>query len=208
VRPGTVVFLVLLMGLWAGLAGCARPPAGPDAAQAGGPGLSKDEVNRQDVIAQWANGYCVAVGSLVGDLATMPSVDPSSPRRAVQTSGALLGSMIAGLDKAAAGLKALPPAPVAGADAVRDNMVAEFAGVRADAAAAKQRLDKAGAAPTIDQSTLNAARGPLDEVSRLDVLAGFETVPDLLTAAAHAPVCQQLTEHATSSSSPSASPTP
>jgi hypothetical protein len=170
--------------------------------------LSKDEVARQDMIAQWADGYCVAVGSLVDGLATMPSVDPSTPRRAVQTSSELLGSMINGLDKAVAGLKALPPAPVAGADAVRENMVAEFTGVRVNAAAAKQRLDAASTAPTIDQSTLNAARGPLDQVSKLDVLAGFEAVPDLLTAAARAPVCQQLTERATSSSPPSASPTP
>ncbi|WP_235022863.1 hypothetical protein [Amycolatopsis alkalitolerans] len=155
--------------------------------------MSKSDVERQDAATRWANDYCIAVGSLVAGLATMPSVDPSSPRRAVQTSSELLGSMIGGLDKAVASLRALPPAPVPQGDAVRGDTVAELTGVRARAAAAKQRLDAAGSAPTINQTTLGEAKGPLDEVSKLNLLAGFDTVPDLELAVAHAPVCQQLT---------------
>lgn len=198
-RPGKIGFLAILTGLCVVLAGCGRPPAEPeqDAIQPGGPGLSQADVQRQDAVTRWANDYCIAVGSLVDDLATMPSVDPSTPRRAVQTSSDLLGSMIGGLDKAVHGLQALAASPVPEGDAVRTNTVTELTGVRTRAAEAKQHLDDAGDDPTIDQNTLGEARGPLDEVSKLNLLAGFETVPDLQTAAAHAPVCQQLTVRTT-----------
>lgn len=196
-RPGKTSFLVMITGLCVGLAGCGRPPAEPDTIQPGGPGLSQGEVQRQDAISRWANDYCIAVGSLVDGLAAMPSVDPSTPRRAVQTSSDLLGSMIGGLDKAVQGLQALPASPVPEGNTVRTNTVTELTAVRTRAAEAKQHLDDAGDDPTIDRDTLGAARGPLDEVSKLNLLAGFDLVPDLQTAVAHAPVCQQLTVRTT-----------
>ncbi|GAA5164883.1 hypothetical protein [Amycolatopsis dongchuanensis] len=196
-RPGKVGFLALLTGLGIGLSGCGQPPAEPGAIQSGGPGLSQRDVQRQDEITRWANDYCVAVGSLVDNLATMPTVDPSTPRRAVQTSSALLGSMIGGLDRAVAGLRALPAAPLPEGDSVRTDTVTELSGVRVRAAEAKARLDDAGDAPTIDQATLGEARGPLDEVAKLNLLSGLDAVPDLRTAVARAPVCQQLTVRTT-----------
>jgi hypothetical protein len=197
VRPGKFGFLVVLTGLCVSLAACGQPPADPGTVQAGGPGLSKDDVERQDAITQWANDYCVAVGSLVGDLATMPSVDPSTPQRAVRTSSDLLGSMIGGLDKTVQGLQTLPPAPVADGGSVRATAVAELTGIRGRAATAKQHLDAARDRTSVDQNTLGEARGPLDEVSKLDLLSAFNAAPELETAAAHAPVCQQLTTRPT-----------
>ncbi|GHF74833.1 hypothetical protein FHX82_002185 [Amycolatopsis bartoniae] len=196
-RPGKIGSLAILTGLCVGLAGCGRPPAESDALQPGGPGLSQRDVQRQDAITQWANDYCVAVGSLVDNLATMPTVDPSTPRRAVETSSDLLGSMIGGLDHAVEGLRALRPAPLPEGDTVRAQTVTDLTGVRTRAADAKQRLDAAGDDPTIDQETLGEARGPLDEVSKLDLLSGLDAVPDLRTAVAHAPVCRQLTARTT-----------
>jgi len=191
-RPGKAFFLVVLTGLCTALVACGRPPATPDLADAGGPGLSKGQVDQQDATTRWANGYCVAVGSLVDGLATMPSVDPSTPQRAVATSSDLLASMISGLDRALQGLQALPPSPVGGGEKVRTDAIAEFTGVRDRAASAKQVLDNARGSNSIDQKTLGAARGPLGEVAKLDLLAGFSTVPDLLTASSRAPVCEQL----------------
>jgi hypothetical protein len=193
VRTG---FLVVLAGLCVALAGCGRQPADPGAVQPGGPGLTKQDVQYQDAVDAWADGYCGAVGSLVDGLATMPTVDPSTPRRAVQTSSDLLGSMIGGLDNASRGLRALPPSPVAGGDSVRAGTLVEFAGIRDRAAAAKQRLDTARDDPSIDKNTLGEASGPLSEVSKLNVLSGFDAVPELALAAGRAPVCQQLTARA------------
>ncbi|WP_312871924.1 hypothetical protein [Amycolatopsis acididurans] len=207
-RPGRTGFLVTLAGLVVGLAGCGQQQADVASVQSGGPGLSKQGVERQDAAARWADGYCVAVGSLVDGLATMPTVDPSTPRRAVQTSSDLLGSMIGGLDNAKRGLQALPPSPVAGGDSVRTSTITEFDGIRARAAAAKQRLDAARNAPSIDQRTLGEASGPLGEVSRLDLLAGFQSYPELATAAGQAPVCQQLTARASATPTVSTTPTP
>ncbi len=193
-RPGKSVFLVVLTGLCVGLSGCGQQPVRN--VEPGGPGLSREEVQLQDAAARWADDYCVAVGSLVQGLATMPSVDPSSPQRAVRTSSELLGSVINGLDRALDGLNELPPSPVPGGDQVRAQAVTDFQGVRDRASAARQRLDSTEPG-AIDEATLGQAHGPLDEVARLDLLNRFEAVPELATAVAHAPVCRQLTVQVT-----------
>lgn len=195
--------MVVLTGLCTVLGACGQPPA---AVAPGGPGLSKEDVDRREAATLWANDYCIAVGSLVDGLAAMPTVDPSTPQRAVRTSSELLGSMINGLDQAVQGLDALPPSPVSGGDVVRADALSRFTAVRANAVAAKTQLDGVSNSRKIDQQTLGAARGPLAEVSRLDLLAGFETSPDLATARARAPVCGQLTARATPESTAGASP--
>lgn len=196
-RPGKIGVLAVTTGLLVGLVACGRPPARTDAISAGGPGLSQSGVERQDAVTGWADSYCTAVGSLVDDLARMPAVDPSTPRRAVRTSSDVLDTVIGGLDKSVDGLRALPPSPVPEGDSVRSDTITRLTGVRDRAAEAKKRLDDAGDAPQIDQATLGAARGPLDEVSGIDLLAGLNSVPELQTAAAHAPVCRQLSARAT-----------
>jgi hypothetical protein len=199
VRAGKYLFLVVLTGLSVALVACGQPPS---TEPPGGPGLSKADMDKQDAATQWANHYCVAVGSLVDGLATMPTVDPSTPQRAVRTSSDLLASMITALDRAAQALDELPPSPVPGGDRVRADALTRFIAVREQAVAAKTQLDNAGEKGKIDQQTLGAARGPLDEVARLDLLAGFDASADLATARAHAPVCDQLTAHATTESTP------
>lgn len=198
-RAGKALVLVVLTGLCAALVACGRAPVS-SGTDPGGPGLSRDGVERQDAATRWANDYCVAVGSLVDGLATMPSVDPSSPRRAVRSSSDLLASMIGSLDGAVRKLDKLAPSPVDGGDRMRTDTVAEFTGIRDRASVAKQRLDVVRDATTIDQQTIGAARGPLDEVAKLDVLAGFAGVPGLLDASAHAPVCQELTTRTSAAS--------
>lgn len=195
-RAGKALFLVVLTGLGAGLVACGQAPVG-SGTDVSGPGLSQAEVARQDAATRWANDYCVAVGSLVDGLATMPSVDPSSPRRAVETSSDLLASMVGSLEGAVRKLDRLPPSPVEGGDKMRTDTVAEFTGIRDRATVAKQRLDVMRDATTIDQQTIGVARGPLDEVAKLDVLAGLDGVPELLAASVHAPVCQKLTMRGT-----------
>ncbi|GLY68606.1 hypothetical protein [Amycolatopsis taiwanensis] len=202
-RAGKYLLLVVLTGVCTVLAACGQPPA---AVSPGGPGLSRGDVDRQEAATRWANDYCIAVGSLVDGLAAMPTVDPSTPQRAVRTSSELLGSVINGLDQAVQGLDALPPSPVPGGDGVRADALRSFTTVRANAVAAKTQLDSVSNNSRIDQQTLGAARGPLDEVSRLDLLAGFDTYPELAAARLRAPVCGQLTAHATPESTTAASP--
>lgn len=204
-RAGRYLFLVVLTGVFAALAACGQPPP---TEPSGGPGLSKAEVDRQDAATQWANDYCSAVGSLVDGLATMPTVDPSTPQRTVRTSSDLLASVITGLDRATQELEELPPSPVPGGDKVRADALTRFNDVRDQAEVAKTQLDNAGEKGTIDQRTLGVARGPLDEVAKLDLLAGFDSSVDLATARAHAPVCEQLTVRATAESTTAAGPEP
>src|SRR5207302_1356275 len=57
VRAGKALFLVLLTGLCTVVAACGQQSAGSGLEQAAGPGLSKDEVDRQDAATGWANDY-------------------------------------------------------------------------------------------------------------------------------------------------------
>ncbi|MFD8496855.1 hypothetical protein [Amycolatopsis sp. NPDC059657] len=139
----------------------------------------------------WAEGYCKAAFGLVRTLSTMPVVDPSSPARAAVTTRELLTSVIGGLDGSLATLAKLGPSPVAGGVAVRDNAAQSFTGIRTRAAEARQLLETAKD-PAAIKKALADAGGPLDDISRLDLMRGLHSVPELALASRQAPSCQQL----------------
>ncbi|WP_425387905.1 hypothetical protein [Amycolatopsis nigrescens] len=201
-RPGKTVFMALA-ALCLCLTGCGRSAPVSPAGEPEGPGITQGEAAQQDEAMRWADGYCSSVSGLVDTLATMPVVDPSSQQRAFQTSGELLGAMVSGLDRTLSGLGGLPPSPVAGADKVRADALGSFTAIRDRTAAAKQRLEAAQGDPAAGRAALNEAQAPLADVSRLNLLAGFETSPELTAASSRAPACLQL-----STQGPSASLTP
>lgn len=184
-------------------AGCGQPqsPASP-ASQApeqpregqSGPGLTSDEVQREDATTRWADGYCLAVGELVQSMSTMPMIDPSTARRAARTSSELLGSMIDGLDRTVSGLRELGAAPVPVGERVRAEAIAEYTAIRDHAAEVKSSLD-AAQDPAASREAISATGGPLDEIAAINLLAGFESAPELATARERAPACRNLTEH-------------
>ncbi|SDX13044.1 hypothetical protein SAMN05421504_102398 [Amycolatopsis xylanica] len=139
----------------------------------------------------WAEGYCKAAFGLVQTLSTMPVVDPSTSARAAVTTRELLTSVIGGLDGSLATLAKLGPSPVAGGSAVRDNAAKSFTGIRTRAAEARQRLEVAKD-PSAVKKALADAGGPLDDISRLDLMRGLHSVPELALASRLAPSCQQL----------------
>ncbi|MDT7729162.1 MAG: hypothetical protein QOI21_5738 [Actinomycetota bacterium] len=147
-----------------------------------------------DPAAHWAEDYCGAVVQLVQTLATMPSVDPSTPQQASRTSSDLLGSVIDGLDRTLSGLAALGPSPASGGDAVRADATRTFSGIRSRAATAKERIDAVSVDDTeATRQALVGASAPLDEISKLNLLSGIDSVPELAAASKRALSCEPLT---------------
>jgi hypothetical protein len=194
VRPPKPVLAALALGLCLLLAACGQPGRAQPVAQQ--PGFAIE--GSQDSAAQWADGYCGAVAQLVQTLSTMPSVDPRTPDQASRTSSELLGSIIGGLDRTLSGLTGLGPSPAAGADTVRRDAIATFSGIRSRTASAKKRIDEASADPHATRHALAGASAQLDEISKVDLLQGIDSVPVLAAASKRAPACDPLTANDTS----------
>jgi hypothetical protein len=156
------------------------------------PAPGTQQVRREDAMITWANGYCRAVSHLVQSLSAMPDIDPSTAERATSTSSALLGVMIGGLDRTLRGLAALEPAPLPGAEKVKQQAVTRYTKIRDSARVAKGRLDDASGAEA-SRAAIAAANEPLDELGRVNLL-DFDPAPELRRASHRAPACRQLTE--------------
>jgi hypothetical protein len=190
VRPRKPVLAAIALGLclFSGLSltGCGQPARVQSGSQQ--PGTVNDPV------VHWADDYCGAVVQLVETLSTMPSVDPSTPRQASRTSSDLLGSVIGGLDRTLSGLAGLGPSPVPGGEAVRADAITTFKGIRSRAVAAKARIDAASVDDTgATRQALAGAGAPLDEISKLNLLSGIDSVPELAAASKRALSCEPLT---------------
>lgn len=188
-RKPALAAIALGLGLVCGLslAGCGQQARVQPGAQQQQPG----QVN--DPAALWADDYCGAVVQLVQTLSTMPSVDPSTPEQATRTSSDLLGSVVGGLDRTLSGLAGLGPSPASGGEAVRADAIEIFTGIRSRAVAAKERIDAAPANDTeATRQALAGASGPLDEISKVDLLAGIKSIPALAAASKRALSCEPL----------------
>ncbi|MEC3979546.1 hypothetical protein [Amycolatopsis sp. H20-H5] len=188
-RPRLTVLAALATGIGIFLAGCGQQtPTVPEARQGGASGASD-----QDPVATWADGYCGAVSHLVRTLATLPTVDPSTPQRASRTSSELLSSVVSGLDETLSGLHRLGPAPLAAGDASRLEVVTKFSAIRDRADQVRSHLDAASADAGAIKAALGEARASLDELSSVDLLNGLKKVPALAAASQRASGCQELT---------------
>ncbi|MGW4485952.1 hypothetical protein ACWEOE_19185 [Amycolatopsis sp. NPDC004368] len=185
-RPRSTVLAALVTALGLGLAGCGQQPAAET--HAGG---QADPASQTDPAARWADGYCSAVTHLVGTLANLPSIDPSSPEQASRTSSRLLSAVVDGIDQTVEGLDRVGPPPLSGADQARADLMRQFASVRSRADAVRERLDTATDATTT-KAALGDARTTLDDVAALDVLKALNATPQLAAAGKRAPDCQPL----------------
>lgn len=191
-RPRSPVFAALATMITLGLAGCGHAPTMQSPARE--QGLSVTTVApRTDPAARWADGYCGAVTELVQALATLPTVDPSTPQQASRTSSDLLSSLVGGLDRAMAGLAALGVPPLPATDQGRQDVIGQFAQIRSQADEVRQRIDAVQGDSAATKDALGQARTTLDRVAALDMLKGIKTAPALEAAGDRAPGCQQLT---------------
>lgn len=202
-RPGRTVLTALVTGLCLAVGSCGQPQDSPETASStddpAGPGISTGEAHRLDATARWADRYCGAVAGVFERISTGPAVNPTTAEQAAQTSSELLGTLITGVDDAVRNLQRLGPSPVPAGEDVKAAAVAQFSGIRERAGAAKQELDAAPGDLAASRHAIDAARGPLSEVSQIDLLDGLNSGPELAAATQRAPTCQQLSAHATPS---------
>lgn len=186
-RPRSTVIAALATGIGLGLAGCGQPAVTSHARQEGLATVSASA----DPASAWAEGYCGAVTQLVRTLATLPSVDPTTPQQASRTSSELMVSVVGGLDRTSAALENLGPSPVAGGDALRTAMVEQLDDIRARADEVRRRIDTSSN-PEATKVALRDARASLDELARMDLLRGLRDVPQLAAASGRIQGCQNL----------------
>ncbi|WP_326944958.1 hypothetical protein OG439_35345 [Amycolatopsis sp. NBC_01307] len=190
-RPRSTVLAALTTTITIGLAGCGQQAATQPPAR--DQGLSVTTVVPQaDPAARWADAYCGAVGGLVRTLASLPTVDPSTPQQASRTSSELLSSVVGGLDRSLAGLTALGAPPVPAADGGREDVIGQFTEIRTQAENARQRIDAVRGDAAATKEALGEARATLDRIDALDYLKGLKDVPALEAAQQRAPGCRQL----------------
>ncbi|WP_410655887.1 hypothetical protein [Amycolatopsis sp. lyj-112] len=188
-RPRSTVIAALATGIGLGLAGCGQQPAVTSHARQ--EGLATVSASAADPASAWAEGYCGAVSQLIRTLATLPSVDPSTPAQASRTSSELMGSVVNGLNRTTAALGNLGSSPVPGGDASRTAAVAQLDDLRSRADGVRQRLDSTTDSETT-KTALRDARTSLDDLDRLDLLRGLNDVPQLAAASSRIPGCQEL----------------
>ncbi|WP_414937029.1 hypothetical protein [Amycolatopsis sp. cmx-11-51] len=188
-RPRFTVLAALATGFGLGLAGCGQQLA--VTSHAGQEGLATVSASQADPVSAWAEGYCGAAGGFVRTLATLPSVDPSTPQQASRTSSELMASVVEGLNRTLAALENLGPSPVAGGDASRTAAVAQLDSIRVRADDVRHRLDSSTDAEAT-KTALRDARTSLDELDRLDLLRGLNDVPQLASASSRIQGCQEL----------------
>ncbi|MFF5991082.1 hypothetical protein [Prauserella flavalba] len=196
-RPRMTVLAAVVLALGGlGLAGCGQPrtqPGAQQAAESSGPGLTADEVRREDATTAWAGGYCAAVSELVRSFSRMPTIDPTTPQQASRTSSELLGVMIGGLDRTLDGLDRLSRAPLSDGERIKAQAVSRYVGIRDRAVGAKQQLD-AATTEEASRAAIGSVRAPLEEIGRVSLLDGFDAVPELKEASLRAPQCKELTD--------------
>lgn len=187
-RVGLCATLVLCV-----VAGCGGAPTpDPGEPEGGRRASTTADAPARDAAVTWANDYCGAVSELVLSVSEMPNIDASSPRRASETSGQLLEVVVGGLDRTVDRLESLDSVPVDGADRVRREALSTYGGIRERARAVLEDLSVAESAEA-SRDAVSAVREPLDDIGALDLLEGFDAVPELREASGHAPACRTLT---------------
>ncbi|MGH3517932.1 MAG: hypothetical protein ACRDQ7_11055 [Haloechinothrix sp.] len=174
--------------------GCGGPPA---ESSGGRPALEPTEpanpASADRHAVDWTNSYCVAVAGLVDAISVAPRVDPSTPQRAAATSIELLAGVIDGLNGIVHRLDGLEPSQVPGGDEVAGTAIGTFIGIRDRAQDAQGQLSAAPAGTDQSREALGVTGAVLDEVGRVDLLGGVNSIPRLAESSRDAPACKDLT---------------
>ncbi|WP_007025071.1 hypothetical protein [Saccharomonospora iraqiensis] len=197
-RPFGGRFALAVLGATTGVlvAGCGEPAGAPSPSSTE-PSVPGSAAPRPGPVSgstvNWVNDYCGAVTEVVQAVSDMPTIDPSTTRSIERTSSEMLRAVVGGLDRALDRLESLDPAPSEGAEQVRARAVTTYTGIRDEAVSARSELDAADGVRA-SRDALSRVNAPMDEIGELDLLEGFDSVPRLGRAGAHAPACRDLTE--------------
>jgi hypothetical protein len=184
---------VLLTAGCGGADPVAEPPAENGGAAPAAPAV--------DPGVTWIDTVCGSMLELSNTVGN-PKVDTSSPDATFRSSGAFMGTYIAGIDKAVKTTQDAGPSPIAGGDAMLKGIVDPLTDYKAKLVQSKAVIDKAKAS---DPASVTAATTAL-QVLKSPPAFNVPSTPELSTATSAAPNCQQLQQLGKQSAPPSAAP--
>lgn len=178
---------VLVAGCSTAVTGTAAPAGSSSAVPRAGAPANGDPV-------AWINGVC---GSLLGFVRTVsapPTIDSSSPQKAVKGLSAYLGGAVTALDKATSDIKAAGPSPVDGGDKAVAAITGALGQFRTSFQSAKTKIDAVNPSDLQQVATaLPEALTPLQDLSKISsTTTDLQGTPEIDRAAQQAPNCQAL----------------
>ena len=202
-RSGRAAVLLVLAAL---LAGCSTDTAAPPGSAATTPTPTGTP---QEQALAWTSSVCDALVPLTAFLTAPPGFDVNAPAATRQAYTAYLNQALVITDQARAALAAAGPAPVAGGDAIAEQVLGDVADLRADLVDARNQID------TLNPNDPIALGRTLIGVSRLvsallsgsNVVRTLNRTPELSFAYSQSPSCAQL-QRGGAPPTPTPTPTP
>ena len=150
------------------------------------PPTTSAELDTVVAAVRWMDGFCGTVNDFLADNNKIQPPPDADFRQ-------LLDDYAAILDKAIAGLNALPPAPVPAAETAKKTYLEKYTSARNKVASAKTQLD--GAADDDIAAHDRAADGFIaaqeEALTALDPVGAIGNSAELIAAAATAPRCSE-----------------
>jgi hypothetical protein len=183
----TAVLLVLAVVL----TGCSTDTAAPPGSAATTPTPTGTP---QEQALAWTSSVCEALVPVTAFLTAPPRFDVNTPAATRQAYTDYLNQGLVQTDRARAALAAAGPAPVAGGDAIAEQVRGDVADLRADLVDARNQIN------TVNPNDPIALGRTLIGVSRVvgallsgsDVVRTLNRTPELSVAYAQSPACAQL----------------
>jgi hypothetical protein len=203
----TVLATVLVTALVAGCSGGAPAPSAPPT-PSNVPGATPTPTGTpQEQALAWAESVCGALVPVVAQLTAPPALDLGSPEATRQAYLAYLTAGLTTTDQARDALVAAGPAPVAGGDALAEQVRGEVADLRAHLVDARDQVQRAdpGSAVSVGRALASGTNLVRALVNGAQVAGTINRDPTLHDAYERSPSCMQL-QRAGSTPAPSAPP--
>ena len=163
----------------------------------------------QEQALTWTSSVCSALVPLTAFLTAPPGFDVNTPAATRQAYSAYLNQGLVLTDQARGALAAAGPAPVAGGDAIAEQVRGDVADLRANLVDARNQIDTANPNDPIalGRTLIGVSRVVGALLNGADVVRTLNQNPALNAAYAQAPSCAQL-QRGGATATPTTIPTP
>jgi hypothetical protein len=202
-RTGRASVLLLLAALLAGCSTDTATPSGSASAPVTPTGTPQEQA------LTWTSSVCGALVPLTAFLTAPPGFDVNAPAATRQAYTAYLNQALVITDQARAALAAAGPAPVAGGDAIAEQVLGDVADLRADLVDARNQIDTLNPNDPIalGRTLIGVSRVVSALLSGSNVVRTLNRTPELSFAYSQSPSCAQL-QRGGAPLTPTPTPTP
>jgi hypothetical protein len=199
-----MIVAALVGALVAGCGGGTPAPSAPTAAPTATPTPTGTP---QEQALAWTESVCGALVPVVARLTAAPALDLSTPEVTRQAYLAYLADGLATTDRARDALVAAGPAPVAGGDAIAEQVRGEVADLRAHLVDARDQVQRAdpGSAVSVGRALVSGTSLVGALLNGAQVAGTINRDPALHEAYDRAPSCMQL-QHSGATATPTPAP--